>query len=84
MNIVSLNLTGESDFVILFISTQNKLSKTGFSKIWMVSCFFCLFFFFAVVNYMIRQFSFCSNFYVDVLANIYLLHILIHSKTVFI
>ena len=30
-----------------------------FSKIWMIR-------FFAVVNYMVRKFSFCSNFYVDV------------------
>ena len=40
--------------------------------------------FFVVVNYMVQKFSFCSNFYVDVFANIYLLHILIDSKTVFI
>ena len=29
-NIFSLNLTGESDFFILFISTHNKLSMSGF------------------------------------------------------
>ena len=33
---------------------------------------------------MVRKFSFCSIFYVDILANIYLLHIFIDSKTVFI
>ena len=58
-NIFSLNLTGDSDFLILFISTQNKLSMSGFSKIWMIR-------FFAVVNYMVRKFLFCSNFYVYV------------------
>ena len=29
-NIFSLNLTGESDIFILFISTHNKLSMSGF------------------------------------------------------
>ena len=29
-NIFSLNLTGESDFFILFISAHNKLSMSGF------------------------------------------------------
>ena len=29
-DIFSLNLTGESDFLILFISTHNKLSMSGF------------------------------------------------------
>ena len=29
-NIFSLNLTGESDFFILFISTHNKISMSGF------------------------------------------------------
>ena len=33
---------------------------------------------------MVRKCSFCSNFYVDVLANIYLLHILIELEIVFI
>ena len=72
-----LNLTWGSDFLIVFIRTQNKLSMTGFSQIWKIRCF-------AVVNYMVRKFSFCSNFYVDVLANIYLLIFLTDSKTVFI
>ena len=40
--------------------------------------------FFAVVNYMVRKCSFCSNFYADVLANIYILHIFIDLKTFFI
>ena len=39
--------------------------------------------FFAVVNYMVRTFSFCSNLYADVIANIILLHIFINLKIVF-
>ena len=38
--------------------------------------------FFAVVNYMVRKFSFCSNLYADVIANIILLHIFINLKIV--
>ena len=38
--------------------------------------------FFAVVNYMVRKFSFYSN-YADVIANIILLHIYINLKIVF-
>ena len=53
-NIFSLNLTGGSNFFILFISTHNKLSMSRFNKIWMIR-------FFAVVNYIGRTFSFCSN-----------------------
>ena len=33
---------------------------------------------------MAGKFSFCSNFYVDVIANINLLHIIVDLKTVFI
>ena len=40
----------------------------GFNKIWIIR-------FFAVVNNMVRKFSFCSTFYADVIANIILLHI---------
>ena len=29
-DIFSLNVTGESDFLILFLSTQNELSKSSF------------------------------------------------------
>ena len=62
-NIFFLYSTGESDFFfILFISTHNKLSMSGFNKVWMIRCF-------AVVNYMVRKFSFCSNLYADVIAN---------------
>ena len=39
--------------------------------------------FFAVVNYMVRKFSFCSNLYASVNANIILLHIFINLITVF-
>ena len=39
---------------------------------------------FAVVNYMVRKASYCSYFNVDVSANIYLLHIFIDLKTVFV
>ena len=48
-----------------------------FKKVWMIICF-------AVVNEMVQKLSFCVNFYIDVLANIYLLHIFIDLKTVFI
>ena len=39
---------------------------------------------FAVARYMVRKFSFCSNLYLGVLANIFLLHIFIDLKTIFI
>ena len=51
--------------------------RVVFSRIWMIRCF-------AVVNYTVQKFSFCSNFYVDVQAYIFLLHIFIDFKTVFI
>ena len=35
------------------------------------------------MNYMVRKFSFCSNLYADVIANIILLHIFINLKIVF-
>ena len=38
---------------------------------------------FAVVNYVVRKFSFCSNLYADVIANIILLHIFMNLKIVF-
>ena len=40
--------------------------------------------FFAVVNYMIRKFSFYSTLYADITANIILLHNFINLKKVFI
>ena len=36
-----------------------------------------------MVNYMVRKFSFCSNLYADVIANIIPLHIFINLKIVF-
>ena len=47
-----------------------------FNKIWMIR-------FFAVVNYMVRKFSFCTNLYADFIANIILLHIFINLIIVF-
>ena len=77
-NSFSLNLTG----VRFFYSIYNVLVHTTnflwvvFNKIWMIR-------FFAVVNCMVRKFSFCSNLYADVIANIILLHIFINLKIVF-
>ena len=34
--------------------------------------------FYAVVNYMVRKFSFCNNLYADVITNIVLLHVFIY------
>ena len=59
----------------LLVHTTNFLWVV-FNKIWMIR-------FFAVVNYMVRKFSFCSNLYADVIANIILLHIFINLKIVF-
>ena len=59
----------------LLVHTTNFLWVV-FNKIWMIR-------FFAVVNYMVQNFSFCSNLYVDVIGNIILLHIFINLKIVF-
>ena len=59
----------------LLVHTTNFLWVV-FNKIWMIR-------FFAVVNYMVPKFSFCSNLYADVIANIILLHIFINLKIVF-
>ena len=40
-DIFSLSLTGDSDFLVIFSSTQNKLSMSGFSKIWSDQIFCC-------------------------------------------
>ena len=37
-----------------------------------------------MVSYVVRKFSFCSHLFVDVLANIFFLHIFIDLKAVFI
>ena len=47
-----------------------------FNRIWMIT-------FFAMVNYMVRKISFCSNFCADVFLNIIFLHIFINLKIVF-
>ena len=77
-NIFSLNLTGESDFFLFYLlaRTTNFLWVV-FNKVWMIKLF-------AAVNYMVRKFSFCSNLYADIIANIILLHIFISLKIVFI
>ena len=59
----------------LLVHTTNFL-WVGFNKICMIK-------FFAVVNYMVRKFSFCSYLYADVIAKIILLHIFINLKIVF-
>ena len=59
----------------LLVCTTNFLWLV-FNNIWMIR-------FFAVVNYVVRRFSFCSNFFADVIANIILLHIFINLKIVF-
>ena len=51
----------------LLVRTTNLL-RVVFNKIWMIRCF-------AMVNYMVRTFSFCSNLYADVIAKIFLLHV---------
>ena len=56
----------------LLVRTTNFLWVV-FNKVWIIR-------FFAVV----RKFSFCSNLYADVIANIILLHIFINMKIVFI
>ena len=59
----------------LLVHTTNFLWVV-FNKIWMIR-------FFAVMNYMVRKFSFSSNLYADVIANIILVHIFINLKIVF-
>ena len=56
----------------LLVRTPNSLWVI-FDEIWLIR-------FFAVVNYMVLKFSFCSNLYTDVIANIVLLHIFINPK----
>ena len=60
----------------LLVHTTNFLWVI-FNQIWMIR-------FFAVLNYMVRKFSFCSNLYANGIANIILLHIFINLKIVFI
>ena len=83
LNILQWNLTfslltwlGSPIFLFyLLVHTTNFLWGV-FDKIWMIR-------YFAVVNYMVRKFSFCSNLYADVIANIVLLYIFINLKIAF-
>ena len=59
----------------LLVHTTNFLWVV-FNKIWIIR-------FFALVNYVVWKFSFCSNLYADDIANIILLHIFINLKIVF-
>ena len=59
----------------LLVQTTN-FPWVVFYKIWMIRLF-------AVVNYMVQKFSFCSNLWADAIANIIHLHIFIHLKIVF-
>ena len=77
LNIFSLNLTGDIDFLILFISTQYKRSMNGF-KLDLNDQIFCYRELFGS-----KIFIFI-HFYVDARANIQPLHIFIDLKTVFI
>ena len=72
-----LTWLGSQIFLFYLLVCKTNFLWLIFSKIWMIT-------FFAMVSYMVQKFSFCSNLYVDVLANIFLLHIFINLKTVFI
>ena len=77
-NLIFSLLTWPGSPIFLFyllVNTTNFLWVV-FNKIWMIR-------FFTVVNYMVRKFSFCTNLYADVIANIILLHIFINLKTFF-
>ena len=78
-------LLGTMIFYFYFSVRKTNFLWVVFSKIWMIRFFAIVNYiwmirFFAIVNYMVQKFSFCSNFYVDVLANIDLLHIFIDLK----
>ena len=75
-DIFSLHLTGESEFLFYLLVRIPIFLWVVFDKIWIIR-------FFAVVNYMVRKFSFCSNIYADVIANIIFLHIFINLKIAF-
>ena len=71
-----LTWLGSPIFLFYLIVHTTNFLWVVFNKIWMIR-------FFAVVNYMVRKISFCSNLYADIIANIILLHIFIKLKTVF-
>ena len=54
-NIFSLNLTGDSNFLILLLVRNTNFLWMVFSKVWMIR-------FFSIVNYMVRKFSFLFIF----------------------
>ena len=72
-----LTWLGSSIFLIYLLVRTTNFLWVVFNKIWMIR-------FFAVVNYMVRKFSFCSNLYAEVIAKIILLHIFNNLKIVFI
>ena len=71
-----LTWLGSPIFLLYLLVHTTNFLWVVFDKIWMIR-------FFAMVNYMVRKFSFCSNLYADVIANIILLHIFINLKIVF-
>ena len=71
-----LTWLGSQIFLFYLIVRTTNFLWVVFDKIWMIR-------FFAVVNYMTRKCSFCSNLYADVIGNIILLHIFIDLKIVF-
>ena len=71
-----LTWLGSPIFLFYLLVHTTKFLWVVFNKIWMIR-------FFAVMNNMVRKFSFCSNLYTDVIANIILLHIFINLKIVF-
>ena len=72
-----LTWLGSPIFLFYIIVRTTNFLWVVFNKVWMIR-------FFAVVNYMVRKKSFCSNLYADVIANIILLRIFISLKIVFI
>ena len=77
-NIFLLTWLGSPIFFLLYLLVRTEsFLWVVFNKIWMIR-------FFAVLNYMVWKFSFCSTLYAVVIANIILLHIFINLKIVFI
>ena len=72
-----LTWLGSLNYLLYSLERTTKFLQVILNKTWMMR-------FFAVVNYMVRKFSFCSNLYADVSANKILLHIYINLKIVFI
>ena len=70
-----LTWLGSPIFLFYLLVKKTNFLWVVFDKIWIIR-------FFAVVNYMVRKCSFCSNLYADVIANIILLHVFINLKIV--